>query len=177
MASINNSVARAYRRVLREIVIAERARAENAPLDERNVRFGLTEPDLPLKEARRQIEETFGEILLMLDQLHVAHMAAQFEFEAKQRLEAVIAAARNAVKESRKGQPQWAADLVRDVGSLEGLRDIEKLIRAPPDLAKDLKRVRTSRNKFCHGVKLEEAPEVTAAQALTLLLNVLERVR
>jgi hypothetical protein len=134
MAASGNEIARAFRRisVLKAIIAAERTRAESNPIDSRNVKLGIVEPDLSRGDAKNRIQETFAEIEMLLDQLHITHLAAAFELEAKSKINNAIGTARSAIAKDRRNKPSWHERLVRGAESFEGLRNASISSPRPP---------------------------------------------
>lgn len=114
MSRPSASVEDAFRRIdiLRNIVRAERSRAESKPFDRRNLDLGLVETDTPGAEVRKEIANTFDELQALLDHLAVAHMAASFEQAAKSRMSAVIGSARRAIERDRRPAGRWPTSCV-----------------------------------------------------------------
>jgi hypothetical protein len=179
MVSSGDEIARAYRRisVLKAIIAAERTRAESNPMDPRNVKLGIVEPDLSRIDAKDRIEETFTEVEMLLDHLHITHLAAAFELEARNKINNAIGTARSAIAKDRKNKPTWHERLVRGAESFEGLHDIEDLIAPPTETLNDLVQIRKSRNKFCHGVAMKDLPSIEPQRVYDLLLMTLNLLK
>lgn len=176
MASKRNEVERAFRRVaiLKVLVSKERQRAEAQPVAQRNIDLGIVEPDQPTSIAKQEIRETFNELQMLLDHLHVTHMAASFESEALPRLGKALGDAKTAIAAARFAKDPWPTKMLRRLDSFEGLRDIEQLLNLPSTAQSTFESVRKARNKFSPGVKLSQLPGVDATTTLELLTAMLE---
>ena len=111
---------------------------------------------------------------MLLDHLHISHLAAAFELEAKSKIGNAIGSARTAILKEGSNKPSWHERLVRSTDSFEGLRDIEYLIAPRAEASKDLAQIRKARNNFSHGVQLQNLPRISPESALARLIQTLD---
>lgn len=162
--------------IIKAIVRAERRRAESDPKSERNIEFGVIEVGLQKQEAQAQIAESFNDIELFLDHLHVAHLAAAFESMAKARLGAVIGESRKAIRSARKSRSTWPEHLVRNLGSVSGLKDLSDLLPMSSQALADFDNLRVCRNDFDHGSETGAMPSLSSGEAYDLLREIISNV-
>lgn len=156
--------------ILKKLVRAERKRAQDNPISERNVSLlGIIEPGTSHRDAKEILTQTFNELELMLDRLSLAHMAASFEFEASRRIERAITESAAAIENQRSGDNPWPINLLRQVTDFHGLKSMEDLVVMNERQRQVFKSLRKARNDFVHTGKVDKAPEITDVEALEIL--------
>lgn len=154
--------------LLSRFIKAERERALNNPDSPRNVEFGLLTPGLKKAVAIKQLEKIFDELEQLMSHVTILDMAAAFEDAFRKRLDTAIGEARKTLAEKHPdGALAGRQAIVRDTQSVDGLHDMLSFLEG--DLAQDiktnLKRVRTSRNRFAHGTPLTDVPDISTHDA------------
>ena len=172
-------VQKAYERVavLKRIVEQERVRAETNPLAQRNVDLGLVQLDLPYQKAKDQISRYFSELTSFLDHLHVAHVAAAFEQEAKARVATTLGEARKTIKLARKGQADWPVRLLIGMEQVDGLKSLENILNFDGIDTKLYRDARLCRNNFGHSVDFDQTPAITSLEAAALFVSLVETIK
>lgn len=169
-------------RLLASVVAREYERARANPTDARYADFGVTEQGMNKADAKRQIEQAFGDLEALIDHLTILDMAAAFEGLFKARIATAVGAARKTLRSKYPNSALAArAGLVHDAEEFQGLRDITKLIDADLDdhVKERLESIRKNRNRFAHGAVLSSPPTIfreDARDALNEAVSLLQPV-
>lgn len=181
MAS-SSAVDRAYQRCQILTKLVERARDDALanPTQQRWADVEITSPDDLKADAKKKVEETFGELLNLINHITLIDMAASFERVCRDRLRNQVGLARSALSDRASKRDsnlaRYHQRLVHEVDDFEGLAAFGGLLDGylAKELGEKLKLIREGRNNFAHGTDIKTAPKVARGEVLETLNATLE---
>ena len=174
MPGSETSVDQAFERcrLLARLIEMEYERARANPTIQRYIDLGIIQRGDKIGEARKQIDQVFGDLIALVDHLIILDMAAALERVFKLRIATAVGEARKTLRAGHRSLVLAAREkLVREADDFEGLSDITKLIGADlsGEMQQLLEKVRENRNRFAHGTDVRNVPTILGEDARAAL--------